>query len=339
MKKLLLLILTVCLSINLTKAQASDPVFPSSFGVDLSVEGLEVTQTVDQDVYTIVVEGECAEEEFTVTLAVPDGWDGFVGMTDVDYNPDYEPMKSRAAESEWVPVEALLEFGMKTGNSFTFPVDNDAHYAQLYLYKGDMADEANQVVVEIYVEKKEGSADPVFPESFDITVDSETVTVTQGIDEDNEQYTIMVNGTTTADNVTLSFNLPEGWDGLIGGVMDFGGMMVKSRSEFWPTIEEYAAELPGYGIQDVMQGKELVFSAGEGLMGLFCLYADGKVDVEHGIMVVVDVVKSGQSGIGSIEVDGAASRYFNLQGVEVDAPENGVFIKITDGKASKVLVK
>ncbi|MCM1070446.1 MAG: leucine-rich repeat domain-containing protein [[Clostridium] fimetarium] len=47
------------------------------------------------------------------------------------------------------------------------------------------------------------------------------------------------------------------------------------------------------------------------------------------------------AGIEDVEVDGnnAPAEYFNLNGVRVDNPENGLYIKRQGGKATKVLVK
>ena len=43
------------------------------------------------------------------------------------------------------------------------------------------------------------------------------------------------------------------------------------------------------------------------------------------------------TGIESIEAENGAAQYYNLQGVRVANPENGVFIRIQNGKAVKVL--
>ena len=46
------------------------------------------------------------------------------------------------------------------------------------------------------------------------------------------------------------------------------------------------------------------------------------------------------TGINEVEaVDNAKAVYYNLQGVEVENPKNGVFIKVQGSKASKVIVK
>ena len=54
-----------------------------------------------------------------------------------------------------------------------------------------------------------------------------------------------------------------------------------------------------------------------------------------------NLVKASEAGIEGVEIDSnnAPAVYYNLQGVKVANPENGVFIKVQGGKVSKVLVK
>ena len=54
-----------------------------------------------------------------------------------------------------------------------------------------------------------------------------------------------------------------------------------------------------------------------------------------------NLVKVSDAGVDGVEIDenNAPAVYYNLQGVEVANPENGVFIKVQGGKTSKVLVK
>lgn len=54
---------------------------------------------------------------------------------------------------------------------------------------------------------------------------------------------------------------------------------------------------------------------------------------------VLTVTPDGEAGIAAIDADNAVAKYFNLQGVEVANPENGLFIVVKGGKSSKVLVK
>lgn len=45
------------------------------------------------------------------------------------------------------------------------------------------------------------------------------------------------------------------------------------------------------------------------------------------------------SGVEMIEAPGAETRFFNLQGVEIETPAQGIYVKLTNGKASKVIMK
>ena len=47
------------------------------------------------------------------------------------------------------------------------------------------------------------------------------------------------------------------------------------------------------------------------------------------------------AGVADIAVDNADGEavYYNLQGVRVDNPDRGVYVKVANGKAEKVLVK
>ncbi len=71
-----------------------------------------------------------------------------------------------------------------------------------------------------------------------------------------------------------------------------------------------------------------------------------KANVEAGkeYTVTIDLVNNTitikeASGVEGIEVEAGEAVYYNLQGVKVANPENGVFIKVQGNKASKVLVK
>ncbi len=141
---------------NEPSGEEADPVFPTSFDVSVNFEGAEVTQGEDLDVYTVTVKGTSPEETYTVTVAVPEGWDGFIGMTDSDYESETDPAKKVQAP-EWAPIDYLLENGFKKGNILTFPADGEEHMGMLYLYKDDMVDTANVIQIATEV-AKEGTA-------------------------------------------------------------------------------------------------------------------------------------------------------------------------------------
>lgn len=131
-----------------------DPEFPEELDVTVNAKGIEVTQEVDMDVYTVTVTGTTKVDNFTLTFKVPEGWDGFIGITDADMNPDIEPLGKvkKAAPVEWAPMEEMEAWGFKKTNELTFPVDGKEHQGSLYLYKGDQVDEANQILIVVNVE-------------------------------------------------------------------------------------------------------------------------------------------------------------------------------------------
>ena len=86
-------------------------------------------------------------------------------------------------------------------------------------------------------------------------------------------------------------------------------------------------EAPG-----IYQGAgEYTFALPQGLVD-----ADGFVNAATTIAVTVtDKV----TGVDTIGVNEAEAEYYNLQGVKVAAPANGLYIKVVNGKASKVMVR
>ncbi|MDE7408427.1 MAG: hypothetical protein K2N09_00230 [Muribaculaceae bacterium] len=144
------------LTLSVKVSKAKGPVVPESFEVSVNPAGLNVTQGEDYGVYTINVEGECPDDEVEVTLEVPEGWDGFLGMTDSDFDEDdAEPLKKVQA-SEWEPMDNILAYGFKETNTLKFKVDGEEHSGALYLYKSGLVDGANYIAVYTSVTKSQG---------------------------------------------------------------------------------------------------------------------------------------------------------------------------------------
>lgn len=49
--------------------------------------------------------------------------------------------------------------------------------------------------------------------------------------------------------------------------------------------------------------------------------------------------EKGGSGVEGIEAENGEAVYYNLQGVRVENPENGMFIRVQNGKSTKVAIK
>lgn len=236
------------ISLEYTEEENADPAFPENFIVDTFPEGLEVTQGYNKwGNYDIEIKGEVSASTFSVVVDIPEGWDGFVcknwshegDVTITETNPN--PRGTRAEEIEWISVESLLAKGYEKGNRFTFeptfvPTSNNYQTIELHLYKGEMAIEEDMLTLLVYVSKGEAEAPelPTFPDTFDLTTDSSDVTIWQGsyenISESGIELTqdeidalsmfmpekaIVLNGTTENGSLTVDFNLPQGWEGVL----------------------------------------------------------------------------------------------------------------------------
>lgn len=126
-----------------TPVPAEAPVLPETYDVTVSDTTLNVEQVVEQDTFTIKVEGKTKDKTVTVKVAVPEGFNRFIGMTDTDYINDVEPLKTRAEEEEeeytWIPVTAFeLITNCKQYDEFTFNVDDEEHFGVLYPVKDNL---------------------------------------------------------------------------------------------------------------------------------------------------------------------------------------------------------
>lgn len=91
---------------------------------------------------------------------------------------------------------------------------------------------------------------------------------------------------------------------------------------------------------ELQKGNEFEFPAdGQNKMAVLYLYAGEKVYTPKGVQLAMIVDPGENVGVESLDAVDGAARYFNLQGVEVSDPIPGVYVKVADGKVSKVIVK
>lgn len=326
--------------------------FPEIFGVKVNgkYDPMNVTQGIDEETnsYAISVSGLSEDETVSVEIEVPEDWDGFYGMSMSDYVPtDVETSKTNVKalaavsdnESDWMSVEefeAYPQFSAmkKDQNSFTFKVESDEEAAMLFLYKGDKVYMA-QIAVEVNVGKV-----PTVPESIVVKADSDGITITDGIDEDTDAYYLQITGISENENVTLNFEVPEGWDGFVGGFFDMTGDMSARKARTLNPVEW--APLQNVAEEGMTTGKKFTVAAdGETHIGMFMLYKGNQVDVANGFMVTVNVDKApafpeefivavSDENITEISQDGDKEEYYiNIEGestkdtltVTLDVPE------------------
>ena len=323
-------------------------VFPEKLTIDTFNEGLEVWQGEEWGSFVIKVNGEVAANKFSIVIDTPQGWDGLIskiwgneGEVSIEEN-DQTPRGTRAEED--VELEPMSELGDEfiKGNRFTFetsytPESGNYHTVEIRLYKGDMVT-VNDITLEVYVTKGEIVIPPI-PESFNISSNVEGLKISQ---EDGGYYgtTISVEGECTEKEFDLIFEVPEGWSGFVGATAEeinqesTSAMKAPKPSSLLPIEEAFEMGL--------RKTNTLTFHAnGETQQGYLFLYISDQYDYANLITVYSKVKQADPTAVPTdFEVkQSSATRYYNLQGAEVANPKPGVYVKVVDGKASKVIIK
>lgn len=339
--------------------------FPEKFDVKATNGKVEVNQTYDEDLECVMlmVTGTCPDDEVELEFNLPDGWLGLAGKQQAMGG------MLKANPSIWVNSEDFKEENEEGveiyGKTLKIATDQ-AIMGQYYLYSyedtkavttvvgqdadGDditettyvpyvLMDTANPIVVMFNVEKgevEEPGLPTVFPEEIDVTsTDLKNFSAINDIDEDFEMPRVLVQGSTSADTFTLNFNLPEGWDGVIAYGMGYG-IMKKAAAPNWQSVEE---TIQNYGEDPTFMGKSVTLETGKNMAFMCNLYSGDQVDVDNMFLLFVVTEKDTETGVEAIEAAEAGARYFNLQGAEVVNPEAGVYVKVLNGKATKVIIK
>ncbi|MDE7345534.1 MAG: hypothetical protein K2N48_02200 [Muribaculaceae bacterium] len=145
--------------INAAQPTPDAPEVPESYVITSSCPDLNIEQIEDDEILAYEISGECPDDEFTITIEVPEGWDNFIAYSDVDYNYDIMPYVSKKVmPTEWWPLDEMLEEGLRLTNTLTFPADGEEHYAQFMLVKDGFADVMNSININVLVSKSSGTA-------------------------------------------------------------------------------------------------------------------------------------------------------------------------------------
>lgn len=306
--------------------------FPESLEVTLSVEGLEVNQETEADVHEIFVSGETEADEVTVTLGVPEGWDGYVGMMNDNFGGG-GVVYSSTHEPEWFPLEEAYGEGFEKTNSLTFKVNGAYQSGNFFLYKGDQVDTAMMIVVEFTVTKKGGETPDVeFPESFEVTLSDGGIGVESDYVDNFGEYNISITGESKEKEVTVTVTVPEDWDGFVGKISDeVVEPMMNRAPAFWVSIDTLLDN--GY-----TKCNSFTFPTdGETHSAELNLYKGDMVEV--GNVVYIEFNVKYEDGVSTIDAENGSVRFFDLYGAEVKNPAPGVYVKVAGGKTTKVVVK
>lgn len=327
--------------------EVTEPTFPERLEFTMNgekeLEGVEVIWGVDSydGAPVINVEGSCNADAITFTFTTPEGWTGFLIQTDGEVS-NIENNATRAA-SDWSPTSRFEQY-FEAGNSVTFEtgVKDEATIALVW---GDKMYNT-WITLKFNVEKAEVDPAPEFPSKFDVTLSSnagagvELTTDDMYIEEG--VYIINVTGMSTAEEITVTVAVPEGFEGFmhISGLdaMDpgIGGGPLSTRAAEpeWTPI----SELSSWGL-NLIEGNSMTFPVdGQTHSGNFMLYKNGLVDINNQINVEFEVEYGQPTGVNGVNAADKAA-YYDLQGNKISTTKAGMFVKVVNGKATKVVVK
>lgn len=176
------------------------------------------------------------------------------------------------------------------------------------------------------IEYAEASNDPELPATYSAEVSKGNVSVS------NNDYEINVSVKTSVDEVTVTLPVPEGWDSWY--YMDYGTYSTRAAYEpaWFPesvvTAQGYAKGNTFVVPVDKAEATEYSYSV--------MLGKGGMVDANSMMDLNIKVQYDATVGVSAIEAEGVAE-YYNLQGLKVVEPKNGIFVKVVNGKATKVV--
>lgn len=244
---------------------AEEPAFPATIEYTINGEkelaGVEVTINDNGYGPTMSVTGKSDAETVTLTLAVPEGWDGWI-ISAPFAEVSEQSIAATRGEDDWMPVDVLCAYmGYQKGNTVTFAVEEEDNFAVAGLYKGDLAYGAQNLTIEYNVvpASSTGGGDddpvvsegPIMPESIGITTFVEGLVVEQEKDADDGSISIDVTGTIEEMEYDIVLDVPEGWDGFVVypfsnnvtvGEYGVGPRKAASVEHQWVPIEDYLAD-------------------------------------------------------------------------------------------------
>lgn len=285
---------------------STDPVFPESLAIDTRIngefttEGLEVSQTNEDGQIFISVTGEIEEEKFDVILDVPEGWTGFISM----------PVETKDVEIGEYNVGGKMS---KVQEADWQPVEDKletegAAKGNKFTFKANGT--RQQVEVHLY---KDGMVDV-----------ANFITLTANV---------------TGPGNKLADANQAAYEKVVAEINAVKAEYEKAVSDIETQYPEYdMSEMKGI-IEDAISQAEtgaeqaLETANEDGEEFFFPFSAE---DIEIMIEVMKENAKT--TGVNGINAADKAA-YYDLQGNKISTPKAGMYVKVVDGKATKVIVK
>ncbi|MDE6217865.1 MAG: hypothetical protein K2F64_02565 [Muribaculaceae bacterium] len=168
-------------------------------------------------------------------------------------------------------------------------------------------------------------ADPELPKA--LTATSANGDIVWNADE----QTLVAKLESNESTATLTLQIPEGFDNFVWAIPGASAEPLGTRAALtWVPVSEAIAQ--GYTL-----GNEITVATNGSTFVGGAMLVKGE-NFTPDMMYRIELTAQLSSSVDAIEVEGVAE-YYTLQGVKVANPENGIFVKVVNGKASKVCVK
>lgn len=288
------------------------------------------------------------KDAVSVTVNIPKGWDKvyFVDLYNTDlgdeFGTDYssESRKARLFNNDWPKASQYAGY-FKEGNVLRIPVDANPHEYWIYFGVEDRIYIADHVELSVPTKKVAAPVEPVFPAEGLVFKTAEGKITFNEIDEFGQTVNIEIE--TENDFALITVEVPATFNTIFYMAQDsnfaeplYAPRKVNKYTESWPTVEDLLRYewncVEGTEIKVPVDGETHVYNIFPGI--------DNKVYVDSDHMVNLSVTAKGStSGVEAVEAAEGEAEYFNLQGVKVANPEKGLYIKVLNGKATRILIK
>lgn len=290
------------------------------------------------------------KDAVTVTVNIPKGWDK-VYVVDInntllgdEFGTEYssEPRKARLFNNDWAMASQYAGY-FKEGNVLRIPVNNEAHEYWVYFGVEDRTYIGKWVELSVPTKKVAASVEPVFPaEGLVFTATEGKITFNE-FDENGQ--TVMIEMETDNDFAVITVEIPATFNTIFYMTQEADEEVeplyapAKNKyTEGWPTADD----LSGNGWECV-EGTEIKVPA-DGLQHGYVIFpgVDKKIyyNIDHLVSLMATASKKNStSGVEAVEAADGEAEYFNLQGVKVANPDKGLYIKVLNGKATRILIK
>lgn len=177
------------------------------------------------------------------------------------------------------------------------------------------------------------------PESYEVTFSAEGLTAEE-VNSVDEGRTITITGATKEDTYTVTLGIPVGFDGyLCMNMNDYQGgehQEFKVRKAGEESVWANKAEMLAYpGIKET-DSTTFNVDADDQYAQFYLVKGDQVLNVP--VTVTSNVTKDLGTSVEGIEAAAEAS-YYTVDGIKTAVPTAGIYIKVVNGKASKVIVK